>query len=110
MEITTRQEKDATVVMVQGRIDAVTAPEFENHLSSLIEKGGRRFIINLGALEYISSAGLRSILATAKRLKTEQGDIRFSGLQGPVEEVFKISGFYSIFKIFYSDASAINDV
>lgn len=110
MEITTRQEKSATVVMVQGRIDAVTAPEFENYLSSLIAKGDRRFIVNLGALEYISSAGLRSILATAKRLKTEQGDIRFSGLQGPVEEVFKISGFYSIFKIFDSDASALNDV
>ncbi len=109
MEITSRQEKNTTVVTVQGRIDAVTAPEFENYLSDLISKGGRSFIVNLSALEYISSAGLRSILATAKKLKAEQGDIRFSGLQGPVEEVFKISGFYSIFKIFDSDASALNN-
>lgn len=109
MEITTRKEKNIMIVAVSGRIDAVTAPEFENYLSDLISKGERVFIVDLGSLEYISSAGLRSILATAKRLKAEQGDIRFSGLQGPVEEVFKISGFYSIFKIFDSDTSALNN-
>jgi anti-anti-sigma factor len=108
MEITTRKEKNTTIVSVAGRIDAVTAPEFENYLSGLISQGELIFIVNLGSLEYISSAGLRSILATAKKLKAEQGDIKFTNLQGPVEEVFKISGFYSIFKIFDTDASALN--
>jgi len=110
MEITTRQKKDITIVTVKGRIDGVTAPEFENYLSELISQGRRNFIINCDGLEYISSAGLRSILIIAKKLKTEQGNIYFSGLKDAVEEVFKISGFYSLFKIYDSDASALNSI
>jgi anti-anti-sigma factor len=110
MQLTDRQEKDATIVTVQGRIDGVTAPEFENYLLDLVSQGRRTFIINFSSLEYISSAGLRSILATAKRLKTEQGIIYFTGLKGTVEEVFKISGFYSIFKVFDSNESALNNI
>jgi anti-anti-sigma factor len=110
MQLTARQEKDATIVTVQGRVDGMTAPEFENYLSDLISQGRFTFIVNFSALEYISSAGLRSILATAKRLKTEQGTICFTGLKGTVDEVFKISGFYSIFKVFDSDESALNTI
>jgi anti-anti-sigma factor len=110
MEINSRKEKDIPVVSVKGRIDAVTAPEFEKNMSDLITKGEHNLIINFTDLEYISSAGLRSILATAKKLKAEGGKMLFTGLQGPVEEVFKISGFYSIFSIFDSEATALNNV
>jgi anti-anti-sigma factor len=110
MQLTARQEKDATIVTAQGRIDGVTAPEFENYLSDFISQGRRAFIIDLSALEYISSAGLRSILATGKKLKAEQGVICFTGLKGTVEEVFKISGFYSIFRIFESIDSALTSI
>jgi anti-anti-sigma factor len=110
MEINARKEKDIPVVSVKGRIDAVTAPDFEKNLSDLISSGEKTVIVNLGELEYISSAGLRSILATAKRLKTENGKMVFTGLKGPVEEVFKISGFYSIFTIFESVEVALNQI
>lgn len=107
MEIATRKEKNILVVSAKGRIDAVTAPEFENSLSDLIAKGENTFLINFNNLDYISSAGLRSILATAKKLKEKRGEIIFSGLQGSVKEVFNIAGFYSIFKIFDTDKDAL---
>jgi anti-anti-sigma factor len=110
MEISTRKEKNALIVSVTGRMDAVTAPEFEKHLSDWLSKGENVFLLNFSALEYISSAGLRSILATAKKLKGNQGKIFFTGLRGPVEEVFKISGFYSIFKIFTSEETAFQEM
>ncbi len=110
MEISSRKENNIPVVSVKGRIDAVTAPEFEKNMSEFISKGEFNLIINLSNLEYISSAGLRSILATAKKLKAEGGKILFAGLQGPVEEVFKISGFYSIFSIFDSETTALNNI
>ena len=110
MKLNARQEKGATIITVQGRIDGVTAPEFENYLSDFISQGTRAFIVDLDALEYISSAGLRSILATAKRLKADQGSICFTGLKSTVEEVFKISGFHSIFKVFDSNESALNNI
>jgi anti-anti-sigma factor len=110
MEINIRKEKGVPLVSVKGRIDAVTAPDFEKDLSDLIESGEKTVLVNLGELEYISSAGLRSILATAKRLKAENGKMVFAGLKGPVEEVFKISGFYSIFTIFESEDAALKQL
>jgi anti-anti-sigma factor len=110
MQLTARQEKDATIVTVQGRVDGVTAPEFENYFSELISQGRCAFIVNFSALEYVSSAGLRSILATAKKLKTKEGSICFTGLKGTVDEVFKISGFYSIFKVFDSNETALDTI
>jgi anti-anti-sigma factor len=107
MEVTSRKEKKFIIVSVTGRIDAITAPEFETYLAGLMTKDEKHFLVNLANLDYISSAGLRSILATAKKLKSDAGEIVFSGLRGPVEEVFKISGFHSIFKIFESEATAL---
>ena len=110
MEINTRKENNIPVISVKGRIDAVTAPEFEKNLSDLISSGEKNLVVDFADLEYISSAGLRSILASAKKLKTEEGKMLFVGLHGPVEEVFKISGFYSIFSIFDSKASALKNI
>ena len=110
MEISVRKEKNVSVVSVTGRMDAVTAPEFEKNLSELMSKGEKKFLVNLAGLEYISSAGLRSILVIAKRSKAGQDEVIFSGLRGPVEEVFKISGFHSIFKIFDSEEAALNQI
>jgi anti-anti-sigma factor len=110
MEISVRKEKNISVVSVTGRMDAVTAPEFEKSLSELMSKGEKKFLVNLAGLDYISSAGLRSILVIAKQSKAGQGEVIFSGLRGPAEEVFKISGFHSIFKIFDSEEAALNQI
>ena len=110
MEIKSRKEKGGLVVSVDGRIDAVTAPDFEKSLSGFIAAGETVLVINLSALEYISSAGLRSILAIAKLLKTKGGKIIFSSLKGTVKDVFKISGFGSIFQIYETETEALNKV
>ena len=110
MEIQTRKEKVAVVVSVKGRMDAVTAPEFEKNMLDFISKGEKTFVVNLLELDYISSAGLRSILALAKKLKEGEGKIVFTGLKGPLEEVFKITGFPSLFKIFDSEESALREI
>jgi anti-anti-sigma factor len=107
MDISTEKEKNYAIVGVKGKIDAVTSPEFEKSLSDLINQGDKILLMDLTGLEYISSAGLRSILSTAKKLKTVDGQMIFFGLQGSVKDVFRISGFGSIFKIHDSEADAI---
>jgi anti-anti-sigma factor len=107
MEIDAQKKKNALVVSAKGRIDAITAPQFENSLFDFISKGENIFVINFAHLEYISSAGLRSILATAKKLKEKKGKMLFAGLQEPVKEVFRISGFNSIFQVFTTDEEAL---
>jgi anti-anti-sigma factor len=110
MEIRDMKEKDTIVVNVKGRIDAVTAPEFEKRLADLMAAGEKMFLLNFSELEYISSAGLRSILVTAKQLKAKEGKLIFAGLQSSVKDVFKISGFGSLFNIYDSEAEALAQV
>lgn len=93
MEISARDEQGFTVVSVSGRLDAATAQELEKSCADLMGKGGRKFILYLSALEYISSAGLRSVLAVAKKLQADGGSLALCGLSGFVEEVFSIAGF-----------------
>ncbi len=110
MEITSRQEKQAMVVSVTGRIDATTSPELETKLQELTTGDMNKLVLNLSELEYISSAGLRVILTMAKKLKAAQGEILIAGLQGSVKQVFEISGFYSILKIFDDEDTAIERI
>jgi len=108
MEIKTKKDDKGLIVSVNGRIDAVTAPDFEKSLLERISSGETILVINLSELEYISSAGLRSILSIAKVLKAKGGKMMFACLRGTVRDVFKISGFGTIFQIFDTEEEALN--
>lgn len=110
MEIQKRKENNTVVVAVKGRLDALTAPELEKDLLETIAGGEKRLLMDLSGLHYISSAGLRTLLVLAKKLKAQEGEVLFTGLKGPVDDVFKISGFYSIFKIFDSPEAALSQI
>jgi stage II sporulation protein AA (anti-sigma F factor antagonist) len=101
------KEKNAVIVYVKGRMDAVSAPDFEKKLGDRIDAGETNFVVDLAELDYISSAGLKSILVIAKKLKTKNGQIMLSALQDAVKEVFKISGFSSIIPIRESVEAAL---
>ncbi len=64
--------------------------------------------MNFEKLHYISSAGLRVLLAAAKQLKTADGELRICDLNEVVKEVFDISGFSTIFKIFENETEALD--
>jgi anti-anti-sigma factor len=111
MEIVdTGKEKNAIIVAVKGRMDAVSAPELEDRLGDWMDKGETQIIIDLGGLDYISSAGLRIILATAKKLKDKGGQLLLACLTKMVKEVFEISGFSAIIPIYESVESALAEV
>lgn len=107
MEILTRDEHGFTVVSVSGRLDAGTAPELEKNCANLISEGGKKLVLELSALEYVSSAGLRSVLAVAKKLKAAGGSLSLCGLSGLVQEVFSIAGFDSFLPVFDTVENAI---
>ncbi len=107
MNFTDTKKSNALVVNVTGRMDAITAPEFDAQCQNWLDAGETKVVVDLGDLEYISSAGLRSILAAAKRLKGSQGELLFSGLSGMVEEVFNVSGFAAMFKIYKTSEEAL---
>jgi anti-anti-sigma factor len=109
MEIVSSGNKgDTMVVLVKGRMDASSAPEFEKNMEKWIDDGERAFAVDLSGLDYISSAGLRAILSIAKKLKTLNGSLQIASLKGSVKEVFEISGFSSIIPICDSIEAALS--
>ena len=101
------KENNALIVKIIGRMDAVTAPEFEKALGAWIDESEKHFVVDLSSLEYISSAGLRSILIIAKKLKSLNGKIILAAMGESVNEVFEISGFNSIIPIHDTVQAAI---
>mgnify|MGYP001765895472 CR=1 FL=1 len=87
----------AAVVEVSGRMDASSSPVFEAHCDKLIAKGETVFILDFDELEYLSSAGLRSILTILKKVKPLGGKVVICGAKGTAKDIFDISGFSSMF-------------
>lgn len=107
MEFESRKESDGTVVALGGRLDAVTAPDYERHMRELIDGGDRRLVLDLERLEYISSAGLRGLLLTAKLLRAQGGQMCLANVKGDAKSVFDMSGFNTMFRIEGSVAEAL---
>ena len=84
-------------VALAGRLDTTTAPELESSIQESISDV-KDLIFNFGALEYISSAGLRVLLSTQK-IMSKQGSMIVKNVSEPVMEVFEVTGFSDILTI-----------
>ena len=107
MEISKRIENDVAIMSFTGNLDTNTAPDAQLALDGIVDDGGQKIAVDFTGLDYISSAGLRVLLATAKRLTGAGGALRMFGLNDTVEEVFEISGFSTIFAVFGNEAEAL---
>jgi anti-anti-sigma factor len=106
MDIESKIGNGFTSIAIKGRLDAVTAAAAESAINGTIEAGASNLVLNLSGLEYVSSAGLRVLLVTAKKLSRQNGKIVLCCLQDTVREVFTVSGFLSIFPVAADEAEA----
>ena len=84
-------------VALSGRLDTTTAPELDAALKEALP-GVKELVLDFSALDYISSAGLRVLLSTQKRM-SKQGSMTLTGVNEGVMEVFEITGFSGILTI-----------
>ena len=106
MLILTRIEKGCAVLEVTGRLDAGNAPDFEQRCHA--ERGTQtRVALDFSRLEYISSAGLRSLLNLARALKQAGGGLALCGINGFVRDVIEVSGFNQFLPIYATSAEAV---
>jgi anti-sigma B factor antagonist len=108
MILNTQENQGVDIVSIEGSIDALTAGEVQQYFNDLIGKGVNRVIINLDQVDFMSSAGLRVIMAASKGVRQQGGDLRLAAAQPGVEKMLKISGFTSILKSFYSVDEALS--
>lgn len=107
MDITTRTQNDITIVAFAGSLDSATAPQAQQALDGILASGSRKIVIDFTGVDYVSSAGLRVLLGTAKRLGGGAGALRLFGLNDTVGEVFRISGFSTILAVCATEAEAL---
>lgn len=97
MNISKNKNNNMLSLRLDGRLDTSTAPLLENELNDSLD-GVTELVLDLEKLEYISSAGLRVFLS-AQKIMNKQGEMRLTGVTGPVREVFDITGFSDILTI-----------
>ncbi|MGN1095158.1 MAG: STAS domain-containing protein [Eubacteriales bacterium] len=97
MTINKNQNGESLTLFIGGRLDTTTAPELEAALDSSID-GVKSLTLDLSELDYISSAGLRVILKAQKAMNSK-GNMRVTGVNDSIMEVFEITGFVDILSI-----------
>ena len=97
MTITKNKNDNFLTLKLEGRLDTTTAPQLESELSENLN-GVTELTIDFAELSYISSAGLRVLLATQKRMN-KQGSMKLINVNEIVMEVFEITGFSDILTI-----------
>ena len=99
--------KRVDLVTVAGRIDSSNAAEFEGKLKSLMGNSRHNLVLNLTGVNYMSSAGLRTLVSTLKECKKRNGDVRLAAPSERVAEVLSLAGLDSLFQVFEDDAAAV---
>lgn len=107
MKIETRESQDIQIVAFEGNLDTNTSPEAESKINELIDAGKQKLLVNFEQLNFISSAGLRVLLATVKKLNASGGELRICSLNPTVQEVFDISGFVTILSVKSTEEEAL---
>jgi anti-anti-sigma factor len=107
LAISNHRVDDILVISLAGRLDTITSQEAETTLQALISEGNRKIVLDAADLVYISSAGLRILIAAKKRLIREEGDVRLAAMKPQVRSVFTIAGFDRIFSIYDNTETAI---
>jgi anti-anti-sigma factor len=99
MEIAQVAVGESLVVAPAGRVDSTTSETLERALAAALDGGARRLVVDFSDVSYISSVGLRVLLVTAKRMRTERGALVLCGLGDAVRQVFDLAGFLPLFTV-----------
>ena len=107
MGLTFSRDDDILTAVADGRVDGANAQEFQSELTEAINADDRGLVLDLGQITYISSAGLRVILLTAKALNRQDAELAVCSLTDSVKEVFEISGFDKIIPVKATQSDAV---
>ncbi len=110
IEIQTEQAEGILVISVSGGVHGLDVQEFHDKLLDAVAGCGKKVLLDLEKLSYINSAGLRSILIVAKKLRDERARFAICSLSGSVKGIFKISAFDKVIDVFESRSEAIDAI
>lgn len=107
MEIRHDLKGDILILRLAGRLDALVSPEVEKQVFQFIDRGQHKIIMDFSGVDYISSAGMRVLLAVMKKLKNYKGHMILCSVVDNVMEVFRLAGFDHVLQIDRTEAEAL---
>jgi anti-anti-sigma factor len=108
MKIETEEVGSTTVLGIEGKLDTATAGDADTHIDGVVASGATRILLDFSQLDFISSAGLRTLLLAGKKLKKRGGELCLCSLNETVKDVFDISGFSALFKVYADRGEALS--
>ena len=106
-ELIEEQKGDVLLIKIKGRLDAVSSPTAEKKVFDRINEGHHKMVLEIGAVTYISSAGMRMLLSTTKKIRTLSGKLCICGMSSNVLDVLKMSGFDHILELHATEEEAL---
>ena len=113
MDISHKKFNRVDLLTLEGRMDAASAPHLKQQIDALFDQGRYRIVLDMAALDYIASPGLRVLIEARKRARDrkltdlEGGDVRIANLPPRIKEVFDLTGFTSLFEIYTDTLTAV---
>jgi anti-sigma B factor antagonist len=95
----TKSASGVMIVRVEGQLVVGNRTELKEHLQRLLEQGERRFLIDFSQTGYIDSSGLGALVALARKVREEGGDLRLSGLNEDLRSLFELTKLDTLFTI-----------
>jgi anti-anti-sigma factor len=99
MDISSQRREAILIISPEGRLDAQGAAVLEDLLADQIMESDRVAIVDMSQVTYLSSAGIRILLATEKKMRARNGRLHLCGLQAYPLSVLEMTGFLSVFAI-----------
>ena len=108
MAIIVKQVDDATVASISQRLDANTAVEVQKKLFLLLDEGKHNLILDLADVDYLSSAGMRTLLLVSKRAKELSASICLINVSPQLIEILEMTGFLPLIQVYKDLDSALD--
>jgi anti-anti-sigma factor len=100
MDISEKVDDRGLLLVLAGKLDAVSSPPTQERLLGVIERGEKKVLLDLAGVDYVNSAGLRVFMIAAKKVKATGGKLAISGMTPNVRELFDIAGFLPLIPIY----------
>ena len=110
LEVNVNEVNDVVIVKLLGNLDTNTAPDAEAEINKWLEEGTLKMVISLEQTNYVSSAGLRIFLATAKKITASGGVLKLCSANDVVQEILDISGFSTILDVKKNEEEALASI
>ncbi len=109
MKIKKEKIENFIVLKIKGRLDTAHSPILEKEVNQFFDSGEKNLIFDCSEMNYISSSGLRVFLVAQKKAISISGKLYLCNLQPAIQEIFRISGFSNLFRIFGTREEALKN-